>query len=445
MASVASSPSPAWARPQRTAVRDWRFIAAVIGGGVLIRLIWLVRVHGRLIDFLGAAEASHVALSVATGRGIADAYFPGQGPTAHLLPLNPLISGFFMWLWGPGTVAADLTLLIWALAQVIIGYLLVAALFRQLGMDRATVRWSLALVMLVTPFVPQEVIDFRYWEGASALCLVALNLLMIARLDATPVVTPRTIGVIAMLSAITFFVSPPAGLAVDICWAVAALRRLPLRRCVTIALASAAALAAIVAPWALRNQAALGAPVPLRSDIGLELALANYPGALDTRDPARAFADRIAAIDPAGNPALRPLIAEHGGEVAYAHALGARTWRWMTAHPVTVGRLWLRHLRGFLFPEPWQFYFSGWEGMRAARAATISLVALLGLIGLAAGLIERRRGFWLPLLYVAMLAFTYALFVPSPRYIFLIYPILAFPAVGVLRRLASLAGAGWAR
>lgn len=247
--------------------------------------------------------------------------------------------------------------------------------------------------MLATPFVPQETIDFRYWEGASALCLATVNMLMIARLDATAQASRRMIATIAGLSAVTFFVCPPVGLAVDCCWAVAALRRLPFRQSIAIALASAMTLALVVAPWAVRNQAALGAPVLLRSNAGIELAIANYPGALSERpDPAHAFAARLNAVHPAANPALRPLIARRGGEVAYADALGALTWRWIAAHPGDTTRLWLRHLHRFFFPEPWQFYFSGWEGMRIERAATISIVMLFGLIGLAAALIEHRRG-----------------------------------------------------
>lgn len=449
MASTTLLPAPLAMRSRVRTPSDRLFIAAVLIGGLAIRLIWLLRVHGRVIDFLSAAEASTVALSVATHGSIANAYFPGQGPTAHLMPINPLISGFLMWLWGPGTTGADASLLIWSLAQTACGYLLVAWLFRRLGADRTTMRWGLALLMLLTPFVPQETIDFRYWEGASALCLGALNLLLIARLDAAPIIGRRTIAAIALLSAAAFFVSPPIGLAVDCCWAVFALRRLPRRQSALVALASAAALAAFVTPWAIRNASVLGTPVLLRSDAGLELAIGFYPGAIDERpDPAHAFAARLSAIHPMGNKALRPIIMRRGGEVAYSRQVGAAAAHWIAAHPVQAARLWGRHLRRFFFPEPWQFYFSEWEGMRGARSTAVCLVVLFGLVGLILGLIERRRGFGLIALYVLVIALPYALVPPVPRYSFLVYPFFAFLAVEAVRRLVVVIGnrgAGWAR
>jgi len=446
MISTGAQWVPATTRQRPDAASDRLFIAAVLTGGLAIRLIWLLRVHGRLIDFLSAAEAAKVALSVATRGSIADAYFPGQGPTAHLLPLNPLISGFLMWLWGPGTTGADLSLLVWSLAQTVCGYLLVAHLFRRLGVDQATQRWGLALLMLVTPFVPQETIDWRYWEGGSALCLGALNLLLMIDLDRSARVSRRMLAAIALSSAAAFFISPPVGLAADCCWALIALRRLPASQCLLIACASAAALALFVAPWAIRNDAVLGTPVLLRSDAGLELAIGNYPGAIDERpDPAHAFDDRLSAVHPMGNKALRPIIMRRGGEVAYSRQLGTATWRWMSSHPFLAMRLCGRHLRRFFFPEPWQFYFSEWEGMRGARAATVCLVVLLGFFGLALGLVGRHRGFGIIALYILIVALPYALVPPVPRYTFLVYPFFAFPAVAAIRWLAAAGGAAWAR
>ena len=43
-----------------------------------------------------------------------------------------------------------------------------------------------------------------------------------------------------------------------------------------------AALSLTVSPWALRNKAAIGAPVFLRSNLGLELALSNHDAAAAT-------------------------------------------------------------------------------------------------------------------------------------------------------------------
>ncbi|MBO9624682.1 MAG: hypothetical protein J7500_18395 [Sphingomonas sp.] len=413
-----------------SAREERRFLLLVLLGGLALRLIWLVRAMGPIDGFYGSAEATQVALAVARGDGIADAYYQGYGPTAHLLPASPAIAGFWMWLFGPGTSAANIALLGWCLAQVVAAWLLLRALFRALDADPRVTRWGMALLCLAPAFAPQEAIDFRYWEGASALALAALNLLLIVRHDAGRPFGWRALGSAAALWALTFFICPPAGLATAACWAVFALRRLPPSRRLAFGAASALAAALLLAPWALRNQRVLGAPVLLRSNFGLEFAIANHPAAISGHRPEYVFASRLAAIHPYGkaSPGQAALRAA-GGEVAYSRALGAETWRWAAANPWDFARLSLRHLREFFFPRPWQMYFTGWEGMRAARAYTIALVNLLGLIGLAIGLWQRRRGYWVLAVYLAVLALPYALLQPMSRYIYLAYGVLAFLAI----------------
>ena len=65
-------------------VRD---MAPYVIAGLLLRLLWLNTATGTLV-YVQADEAARVALSVARGGGLADA-FPGTGPTAHLLPTMP--------------------------------------------------------------------------------------------------------------------------------------------------------------------------------------------------------------------------------------------------------------------------------------------------------------------------------------------------------------------
>ncbi|HVJ03717.1 MAG TPA: hypothetical protein VM662_16175 [Sphingomonas sp.] len=421
-----------------------RFLLLVLLGGLAVRLIWLMRTMGPVDGFYGSAEATDVALAIARGHGIADAYYPGQDATAHLLPMTPAPAAFWMWLFGPGTSTANIALLGWCLAQVTAAYLLLYALFRTLDVDRRVTRWGMALLCLAPAFVPQETIDFRYWEGAAALALAALNLLLIVRHDAGRPFGWRAMLGTAALWGFTFFVSPPAGLAVAACWAVFALRRLSPSRWIAFGVASAAAAALLVAPWVLRNQRVLGAPVLLRSNFGLEFALANHPAAVSGRAPEYVFAARLREIHPRRPDGTgKAMLHAAGGEVAYSRALGARTWRWAQENPGDFARLSLRHLREFFFPRPWQMYFTGWEGMRAGRAWTIALVNLLGLTGLAIGLWQRRRGYWVLAVYLAVLALPYALLQPMSRYIYLAYGVLAFLAVEAV--LTGLRYAGVAK
>lgn len=422
------------ARSLKGADGERSFVLCLIAGFLAIRLIWLIKVHGGIDGFLDASEATRVALSVARHGVIGDAYLIGQGPTAHLMPLNPLLAGGVMWLFGPGSTAANLTLLALSLGQVICGYLLVRQVFVRLGADPRALRWGTALLMLLAPFVPQETVDFRYWEGASALCLVALNMLAMIALDKRRRLSGRELLLIPALFALTAFVSPPAGLAVALGWAVVALRALPLASAATLAVATAMALAALFVPWTLRNASVLGEPIPLRSNAGIELALAMHPAAVSGDNPAQVFHDRLGEVHPAANAAALQIV-RRDGEAAYSRKLARQSWAWIRENPAAAARLWLRHVSEVIVPRPWQMYFTGWEGARVARATIIAIVQLIGLAGLAIALWTRHRRYWIVASYIAVTALAFGFFQPMPRYGFLLYPFFAFLAAQALAAL----------
>lgn len=414
------------------------FLLCLIAGFLVIRLTWLMKVHHGFDGLLDASEATRVALSVATHGVVGDAYFIGQGPTAHLMPLNPMLAGGILWLFDPDSSLANYALLALSLGQVIVGYLLVRLVFVRLGADEVAVRWGTALLMLLPPFAPQEVVDFRYWEGASALILAAANLLAMIDLYRDRRLPAKAIAGIAALFALTCFVSPPVGIALAPGWAVVALRALPFPRAAMLAAATALAMAVTFAAWTVRNASVFGTLITTRSNLGIELALAMHPAAVPGDTPAQVFHARLGDVHPSANAAARAFVVRHG-EAAYSARLAARTWRWMRENPANAARLWLRHVTETIVPRPWQMYFSGWEGARAARAAAIAIVQLLGLAGLAIGIMQRRRGYGLILGYVGMIVLTLGFFQPMPRYIFLIYAFFAIPAVDAVHRVLSAA------
>ncbi len=426
------------ARGMKGVTADRREIALLLVLGLSIRYIWLVAVGGawQQVDI---GEATHAAYAFAYGKGIADAFFPGQGPTAHLLPTTILISGSILRVFGPESGAANLVLAGWALAQSFAGYLLLRLLFARIGTDPAAPRAGLALLCLLPAFAPQEGCDFRFWEGALAACLAAGNLLLLERLDRGSVSGWRPLIAAAALSALTFFVSPPVGLAVDLCWAVYAFRRLPLRTTLAFAAMSAAALALLIAPWALRNQRVMGQPIPLRSNFGLELALANHPAALSDAPRGDVFRARVLAIHPFDNPPAIAALRSAGGEVAYSSMLGRETWAWIRAHPADFLRLSLRHYRQFYVPDTRQLRFTNWRDLVQPRAIVLQLVGMLGIAGLAWGLARRKRFYGYIALYVATAGLPYALVQPVPRYSYLIYGILAYLAAQLLVDLGRVA------
>jgi hypothetical protein len=352
------------------------------------------------------------------------------------MPFNPALAGLALRWLGETSAAAALTLLAWSLAQTGATYLLLASTYRALGMERGAIRWGLALLCLLPLFVQQEAVDFRFWEGGSAALLAALNLRLLVHFDRRPALDAKAMIGVATLSAITFFICPPAGLASSLCWVVFAFRTLPLQRVAPFGAFMAVATGAILLPWAMRNVDVLGEFVPIRSNFGLELALANHPAAVYGATPERIFAARLATVHPAASPAARADVREHG-EVAYSRKLGGAAADWIRAHPADFVRLWFRHLREFFLPSAWQMHFSGWNGHRAIRATGVSIVQALGLIGLALALYRRTPAYGYVALYIGALALPFAAFQPTARYTWLIWGLLAYPAVALLFALGG--------
>ena len=404
-------------------------LALLISIGVGLRIWWLVLV-GAWTDPVDLGEATSAALAFARQGAIADAYYPGQGPTAHLLPTAIVIAGSLERLFGPDSAAANVALGLWALAQVAIGFVLTAGLFARLGAGRATLLAGLGVLCLMPAHVASEAADFRVWEGALGYDLAVANLLWLVVLRARAAIATRDLAVAALLASTAFFVSPPAGLAAVAAWAVFALGRLSPAQTLRLTLLAGLALTALVAPWAIRNQAVLGHPVLLRSNFGLELALGNYDGALDPASPRAAGLARARAMHH-----TRERDRAAGGEVAYSQAIGAATTAWIVAHPAAFLRLSLRHYRQFYVPDTWLETGTNWDGATRLRIRLFQIVGVLGLAGLMLALRRRGRDY-LPLaVYLAVAGLPYALVQPIPRYSYIIYPLLVFLAAQLLSGL----------
>jgi hypothetical protein len=413
---------------------DRHLLAFVFLAGLAIRLLWQSEVYGSLTLFAGWGEASNVALALSQGRGFADAFYPGYGPTAHLLPLNPLAASFWLWTFGPQSAGANLGLILLSLGQVGLGYWLLMRLFQRLGLELFAVRWSIILLCVFPFFVQTEVIAFRYWEGATALCLMCVNMLRLIELDERPEIRSRDLVIIASLSAITIFVSIPVGFGVAMCWGFFALRRLTLKQLAQLTLAGALALGVLVGPWTIRNELALGHPVLLRSNAGLELALANHPAAVSGENPEAVLAARAAEIHPFAGMAARDALRSAGGEVLYSQKLGAATRSWIISNPPDFATLSLRHLRQFYFPDSWQFALSEPDGRPLEGAIWVSLVNLAGLLALLVGLVQRRKGYAMLATCLLCITLIYICTQPTLRYTYLVYGPLLFLAVdGIVR------------
>ncbi len=182
-------------------------------------------------------------------------------------------------------------------------------------------------------------------------------------------------------------------------------------------------------------------PLVLRSNAGLELALANYDGALAPRpDDSPKFADRIVAIPlPRRRRAARD--GRAGGEVAYFRGLGEQTRAWITAHPRDFLRLCAEHVRELYFPEEWAYTYNESDAFNAPRSLIIALVNALGLASLLAGLVTRRRGCWMIGVYVVGLTLTLRHRPAITRYTYLLtLPLLFVAADGLVRAARAAQG-----
>jgi hypothetical protein len=418
----------------RRKLSDRYLLALAFFAGLVIRLLWQIKTFGSLTLFRGWGEASNVALALSHGRGFADAYYPGSGPTAHLLPLNPLAASFWFWMFGPGSAGANVGLLAMSLGQVGLSYWLLMRLFERLGFEDLAVRWSTITLCVLPFFVQTEVIAFRYWDGATAVCLMCANMLRLIELSDRAHIRSGDLIVIALLCAITIFVTLPIGFGVTMCWTVFALRKLVPRQIAQLALAGAVALTVLVAPWAIRNEVVLGHPVLLRSNAGLELALAYHPAAVSDADPEVVGAARYAEIHPFGGGRGRDALNSAGGEVVYYQRLGAAARSWIISHPADVAVLSLRHLREFYFPPTSRFAGAEPNGRPFEASIWVSLTNLVGLLALLSGLIQGRKGYGMLATCLFCITLTYIWTSPTPRYTYLVYgPLLFLAADGIVR------------
>lgn len=400
--------------------------------GIAERVVWLAAQPTRT----AMGEAMNVAVALGQGRGFAGAYGAGHGATAHLLPLGPAFAGgVYRWL-APGSVAAEAILAAWSIGLTIGSYLLLFRAFRHLGIARRPRLIALALGMLAPAYITVETIDFRVWEGGLATFLAALFLDRILATHRTIEAQDHDIRrfpwTLVACASLLFFVNPPLGASAFACLSILGLTRMPLRANVGGAAMAIGFLAVAIVPWTIRNHYALGEIVPLRSNAGLELALANNREMAEASDPSTALEQRLFVLHPTANAVARQEVIRIG-EVAYANRLGAQAKRWIADNPGSAARLCARHIRQMLVPDRWMTD-PRHSRIGGIRALYIQAVGLAGLLGLARLLIERRReGGIYPAVMVLLTVLLIAPFQPVSRYAYILYPTLCFLAGALWR------------
>lgn len=397
--------------------------------GAALRFAWAIIRP----DSGASGEAAFVAEAIANGRGFADAYAKGQGPTAHLLPISPLIAGGVYALFGVRSALSEIILTLWSVGLVFAAFALLYRAFARLGMSIRARLGAILFLCLAPTYIAQESVDFRIWEGSLAIFLAALFFDRAMALAMDEEAKRLHLLLLGGIAALLFFVNPPLGLGAGLCGLVLAIRRLTFRQTLTICASGLLCLTVMVAPWAYRNYRAFHEFVPLRSNAGLELALANHPGALSGADQGKVFSDRLLAIHPAQSRATFDRMKAVGGEVAYARLLGQETTGWMKSHKLATARLALRHLRQIIWPDPWQFA----NRAKSLRATVAGIAGVLGLLGLLVGLISDRRSWMYPATLLAVPALALSFFQPVSRYTYLFFPFFVFAGAYLIDRCCS--------
>lgn len=421
----------------RSSFRQWpRHLQIVLLVSLVIglaeRIVWaVVRKNGS-----ATGEAFNVAVAIAKGRGLADPFFDGQGPTAHFLPIPPGVAGGVYALFGIQSATSEAILLVLSLGLCFGSYWLLGGYLRRLGVSLACTVYGFAFLCLAPIYTGMEVFDYRVWEGGMAVMAAVIFL----RLLVSPEMSGRRRALIAAFPALIFFINPIMGIAAGCALAIWLWRqsRAAWLRSAAIFIAT---FLLLFGPWTVRNAIVMGEPIWLRDNLGLELAVANFPGAVMPADPKAMFDGRLEEVHPFVGVNAYLDLKDAGGEIGYSRQMKLETVAWMQAHPGDVALIWARHLRELLLPPPWYFQTARGVVFPYVRSAMICATHLLGFVGLL--LLwrrdPRRTAQLLPFVLLPILA--YIPFQPITRYTWLYYTPLAYAAaVAVdagLRRFAS--------
>lgn len=394
-------------------------------------------------------EAFNVAAALASGRGFADAYQIGQGATAHLMPTSPVIAGGVYAMLGIRSATSEIVLAAFSITLCLSSYVVLHRAFSIA--DRRAAAVALVGLCLIPAYVSQESVDYRVWDGGLIMLTSAVLIQAVMRIMADggfqhdlaerrrPVSSrpPAAVRAVVALAAL-FFLNPIFGVAGAVALAIVSFEAHGARRASALLLTALALATALILPWTARNAAALGHPVPTRSNAGLEFALANHEGALNG-DEAAIFEGRLAALHPVFSMRNLDRMRTGGGEVAYSNKLGARAADWARTHPLGFVRLCVRHMFELLAPPAWTFHMFGVGFAPGLRSAIASVVGLGGALSL--GLLAFTDARFRPLaaMFVIVLLLM-APFQPVARYSCLLFGPLTFCLAHQLRGVVPSRG-----
>ena len=383
-------------------------------------------------------ESHNVAVSLATTGRFADPFGYSSGPTAHIGMLTPLPSAFAYWLFGGDSPYAELILYGWGAFLVCLSIWLCWRLAVVLNAPWPARLAAVAIAALVPLQFHMEVNENRNWEINLATVVLIWILLKLAESD-VHIFTRRSLALIGASTGFLFILNSAAGLGAILSAVLFHVLRVPSRRWWIAPLFILLVGGSLAGFWAERNMRELGAPIFLRDDLGLEVALSNYSGAEHVGDRNAYFA-RLKEIHPM---AMTPgELSAKGGEVVYYHTLGQQARDWIGAHPWEFIKLCGRRFIEFFLPPRylWSLFWGGSVHLVGLRQLILWAGALGGLVTLLV-MAPCRRPYAYILVAVLACSLPYVLVQPTLRYRYTVSSLLIFCALdGAFRGLAYIRG-----
>jgi 4-amino-4-deoxy-L-arabinose transferase-like glycosyltransferase len=349
-------------------------------------------------------ELGTLAQSLAAGQGLSSPFGGSTGPTALLAPGYPVLISVLFRIFGSFTftaaIAVMLMQLLFSVATVLLIMMVAQRCFDSRTADLAGVFWAASLPLLWMPEI--------FWETCLSTLLLAGMIALALRCEQKP---NRSLwALMGAYCGLAALVNPALLMALLalLGWAAwqtrKTLRYSPLLGLLVLLL--------VFAPWPIRNARALGAFIPLRSTVGLELWMGNRAGATGFLDES--------VIPIFNRPEYDQYVAK--GEAAYMQDKSALAKAYVRAHPSEFLRL-----SGVRFIRFW----SG-AGTRDGSVVFILhavLTTALGTVG-AWRLCQRRRLSLAALFLLPLMLFPFPYYITHAefRYRLVVDPLLTILA-----------------
>ena len=305
--------------------RPGRAFLIIFGLSFAIHMFFLTKVDPRYVRPHTRWEMQAVAVSLAETGRFADPYMLPTGPTAHLPPIPPTISGLIFRTFGLTLTAGYIA---WVLRVAFF-----AALWGMLPWLAGRVGLGAqvgALAGIAGALIPR-------WPGhGEALTAVAMGLLLVVFLRRWTGGRISALGslLLGLACGVAFHVQP-ALFPVVLGWMAFELWWSPESRKWVLSALIALGIVLACLPWGWRNYRTFDAVFFVRSNLGLELRMGNHDGAAAAMD---VMDRRQEHIHPRTHEGEARKV-QQLGEVVYMRQAGREALDWVKAHPSTFAKL----------------------------------------------------------------------------------------------------------